>query len=515
MNKIIKWSKKILLVIATALFAVSSMTNVNAAAESIQLISAKQSGKYIAGVSFSYKRTAEADYYYCLNIHKNTAQNVEAKLVKSGSIVDGGIVHILKNGYPYKSITGDKDKDFYITQTAVWWYLDNTTGSTNLGEGFKVSGSDSYNLRKYVKALVQEGMNHKNDSLTIKDTKLVIGTSSNKLSLQGSNFESTEIKATTISNLNSYKVTLSNAPSNTKIVKGGNEFKYNGEFAVNANESFKVVVPASSVSELQSTIKVTAKGTGNVQYKGYEYQPVNKNMQNIAIVEPIQETVKSTIELEIDSSKVTITKIDAKTKQPLANAKLVIKDANGKTITTWTSSVNGHVVRNLPNGTYTVEEISAPQGYKLNTSPVKFTITDKNRDIKLTFENTPIQVVVLITKVDEATNLPLAGATLVVKDSTGKEVDRFVTTENAHILTDLPYGTYTVQEVAAPEGYMLSDKIETITIDVNHLSHQVIFKNVKKTPVPDTASTSSIIMLIIGIVTISAAFTLINKNARQ
>lgn len=62
---------------------------------------------------------------------------------------------------------------------------------------------------------------------------------------------------------------------------------------------------------------------------------------------------------------------------------------------------------------------------------------------------------------------------------------------------------------------MLSDKIETITIDVNHLSHQVIFKNVKKTPVPDTASTSSIIMLIIGIVTISAAFTLINKNARQ
>ena len=97
-------------------------------------------------------------------------QNVEAKLVKSGSIVDGGIVHILKNGYPYKSITGDKDKDFYITQTAVWWYLDNTTGSSNLGEQFKVSGSDAYNLRKYVKALVEEGMSHTNDSLTIKNT---------------------------------------------------------------------------------------------------------------------------------------------------------------------------------------------------------------------------------------------------------------------------------------------------------------------------------------------------------
>ena len=515
MNKIVKWSKKLFLVIATAAIVLSSTLNVNAAAESIQLISAKQAGKYIAGVSFSYKRTATIDYYYCLNIHKKTAQNVEAKLVKSGSIIDGGIVHILKNGYPYKSITGDKDKDFYITQTAVWWYLDNTTGSHNLGEQFKETGSDAHNLRRYVKALVQEGMNHRNDSVTIKDTKLVLGTASNKMTLQGSNFESTDIKATTISNVNSYKVTITGIPANTKVIKNGSEFTYKGEFTVNANESFKLRIPASSINDVQSTIKVNAKATGNVQYKGYEYQPVNKNMQNVAIVEPVQENVSSSVTLYIDSSKVTILKIDEKTNQPLANAKLAIKDASGKTITTWTSSVNGHVVRNLPNGTYELVEIQAPQGYKLNTTPVKFTISDTKRDIELKFKNTPIQVVVLITKVDQATNLPLAGATLVVKDSTGKEVDRFVTTENSHIMTDLPYGTYTVQEVAAPEGYVLSDKVETFTVDANNLSHQIIFKNAKKVIVPNTASTGSILMLIIGIVSISGAFSLINKNARQ
>ena len=515
MNKIIKWSKKLFLVIATAAIVLSSTLNVNAAAESIQLISAKRTGSYIAGVSFSYKRTADADYYYCLNIHKNTAQNIEAKLVKSGSVVDGGIVHILKNGYPYKSITGDKDKDYYITQTAVWWYLDNTTGSHNLGEQFKETGSDAYDLRKYVKALVQEGMNHRNDSLTIIDTKLVIGTDSTKLTLKGSNFESTDIKATTISNVNSYKVTLTGVPSNTKIVKGDSEFTYKGEFTVNANETFKLRIPASSISDVQSTIKVNAKAEGNVQYKGYEYQPVNQNMQNVAIVEPIKENVSSSITLNIDSSKVTILKIDEKTNQPLANAKLAIKDANGKTITTWTSSVNGHVIRNLPNGTYELVEIEAPKGYKLNTTPVKFTISDSNRDITLKFKNTPVQVVVLITKVDQETNLPLAGATLVIKDSAGQEIDRFVTTENAHILTDLPYGTYTVQEIAAPEGYILSDKIETFTVDIDHLSHQIIFKNAKKVDVPDTASTGSIIMLIIGIVSICGAFSLINKNAKQ
>ena len=123
MNKIIKWSKKLFLVIATFVIMLSSMTNANAAAETIQLISAKQSGKYIAGVSFSYKRTAEIDYYYCLNIHKNTAQNVEAKLVKSGSVVDGGIVHILKNGYPYKTVeelgVETQDDAYFATMQAI------------------------------------------------------------------------------------------------------------------------------------------------------------------------------------------------------------------------------------------------------------------------------------------------------------------------------------------------------------------------------------------------------------
>ena len=237
-------------------------------------------------------------------------------------------------------------------------------------------------------------------------------------------------------------------------------------------------------------------------------------MQNVAIVEQVKENVSSSVTLNIDSSKVTILKIDEKTNKPLANAKLAIKDANGNTITTWTSTVNGHVVRNLPNGNYELVEIEAPKGYKLNTTPVKFTISDSNRDIELKFKNTPIQVVVLITKVDQETNLPLAGATLVIKDSTGKEVERFVTTENSHIITDLPNGTYTVQEVAAPEGYVLSDKVETFTVDADHLSHQVIFKNAKKVFVPDTASTGSIIMLIIGIVSICGAFSLINKNAK-
>lgn len=515
MTKLMKWSKKVLLMVLTTIVAFSSMFNVNAAADTIQLIGAKPTGTYIGGVTFSYKQTAEADYYYCLNIHKTTAQNVKATKVTSGSVIDGGITYILKNGYPYKSITGNTDKDFYITQTAIWWYLDETTGSVNLGKQFKENGSDAYNMRHYVKELVQAGLAHRNDSTSIASTELTIGTTSSKMTLSGSDYISSDIKATAISNMSSYSVTLTGAPSSTKIVKGGTEFAYTGAFTVNASESFKIKVPASAIKEVQSSITVKATGKGATQYKAYEYKPSNSDMQNIAILEPINVTKNSSITLDIDSSKVTVIKIDSKTKQPLAGATLVVKDSTGKKVATWTSTVNGHVIRNLANGTYTVEETAAPKGYKLNTTPVSFTISDSKRDVTVKFENTPEKVVVTISKIDQETRSPLAGATMVIKDSTGKEVKRFVSTTEAYVLTDLAYGTYSLSEESAPAGYMTSDRVVTFTIDADHLSHQLVFENVKETPVPDTASTSSILMIILGLIITGTALSLINKNAKE
>ena len=154
--------KRAVKTVFTFLFAtmmiMSSTTNVRAVNESLQLAKATQAGNYIAGVTFSYKTTVNGDYLYCLDIKRGTAENVQANLVRNSKYIDGGLVHILANGYPYKSITGNKDKDYYITQTAVWWYVDNVHGTSNLGEQFKQYGSDNYAMRKYVKALVNEGM---------------------------------------------------------------------------------------------------------------------------------------------------------------------------------------------------------------------------------------------------------------------------------------------------------------------------------------------------------------------
>lgn len=427
MKNLKQFAKKLLAMIVATTIILSSTTTVNAAAESIQLGDASYSGNYIAGVYFSDKKTTDGRYLYCVEMPKKTAQNVKATLVKNSKYTDGGLVYILKNGYPNKSITGDKQKDYYITQTAVWWYLDEVHGTTNLGEQFKSQGSDNYNLRKYVINLVNEGIKHKNDSTTAS-AKLKLSTSNISMNLVDGYYKSTSIKASEAENISSYKVTLSNAPEGT-IVEYNGDKKYTGEFEVKANDSFIIKVPENKVSNETLAIKVSAKAVGSAQYKAYEYQPVDTSMQNVALLEKTAVSVTSALTLQA-------TKVE--------------------------------------------------------------------------------KPVVSILKVDQETKKPLAGAVLQIKNSKGEVIYKFDTKNEAEIINDITeYGTYTVEEVSAPEGYIKSDRTVTFTIDKEHLSHQITFENAKEVYVPNTANTSSIIMVILGIVLTGAGLNFVYKNRKK
>ena len=482
------WRQMKMLVLAIIMMF-STSANVFAAAETIQLGTASQSPSYIAGVTFSVKQTTNGTPLYCLDIHKTTAQNVQATLVRDSKTINGGVVHILKNGYPNKSITGDKDKDYYITQTALWWYLDLTTGSQNLGEQFKQTGSDYQNLRPTIKALAYDGYNHRNDAIGTADTQLVIAaTGGNSLTLKDGYYVSGDIKATTAKNIDKYKVSLSNVPSGTKIVySNGVESVYSQEFEIGANDSFKIKVPLEGVTASSLQFKVSAKATGNAQYMAYEYRPADSKMQNVALLELTSKNVSSEITLDIVSSVVKVTKVDATTQKAIAGAELVLKDATGKVVTSWTSTINPHVIRNLATGNYTIEETKAPAGYLLNTNVTRFQVTDNNRDFNIIINNAPKKVVVNISKVDQATNAPLPGAVLLVRRPDGSELVRYTTTAEPYVLTDLPNGTYTVEELSAPAGYLKSDNKLSFTVDDAHLSHQIVFVNAREVIVPDTA----------------------------
>ena len=146
---------------------------------------------------------------------------------------------------------------------------------------------------------------------------------------------------------------------------------------------------------------------------------------------------------------------------------------------------------------------------------MKFTITDTNKEVEIKIANSPRISVVNILKVDNATGEALAGAVLAVKDDAGNEITRFTTTQEPFVLTDLADGTYTIEEIEAPAGYMLSEEKMTFTIDSENLSHQIVFGNSKEIIVPDTNTSTSVIITLIGIVIIAFGIKLVIKDGKK
>ncbi|MDD5888467.1 MAG: SpaA isopeptide-forming pilin-related protein [bacterium] len=489
----------------TTILFLGNAINVKAVAQTITLGSGEKIDDYLAGVSFQTKVTTSGEYVYCLDRTKATAKNTTATLVGER---DAGFAYIIENGYPHKNITGDRLKDYYITQTAIWWYLDETTGSGNLGSDFKVNASDPNGIRKYIKDLVDNAKKAKENGYP--KATLSLNTTSNTMKLSSDKkYYISESLSVTGTNITAYTVSVSSGAS--VIAADGSE---KTTFA--ASEKFKIKMPVSQVNNTQTAIKVEVTSEATVN-KVYEYKPEKANMQNAmpAILVPTTKKVTASKTLEIDSSKVSIIKLDKATGQPLAGAELVLKDAAGNTIASWTSTTNAHVIRNLSNGTYTIEETKAPTGYKKLTKTMQFTITDEKKNIQVKIHNEPKESVITITKLDKSTEKPLAGATLVVKNSKGEVVARFTTTTESYVITNLANDTYTVEEESAPAGYQKVNDVIKFTIDDEHLSYQVNFYNYPIVTVPNTSSNSSIIMTIIGLIIIGSTVLYIYKYANR
>ena len=618
MKKTISKVSKILFILVLSVVTLfSDLDTVSAEPKSsIELGAATALPGYIAGVKYNIKTVKGGGYAYCTNIHKSVAHDVKAELVGT---MDAGIAYILENGYPKKSFTGDKQKDFYITQGAVWWYLDDTAGTSNLGNGYKTTGSDSYNMRKYVKQLVDGAKKAKEKGYYKPTLNVKVSDSKMTLSSDGNYYVSKKIDANAKNITGKYTVRLTSAPNGTIItdVKGNKQTKFSKD------EKFMIKVPANSIAEGKTVSVKVEVGAYRKFNKAYKYQPVNKSMQPVTILEPftytvtdsikltankpsipkqpsvniikvdkatgnsvagatlvikdangtvvktftssvsgnkftdlpagtytVQETVapagyklnsepvsftlpkdNSTQEVKVYNERVStgviINKIDKSTGNPIAGATLVVKDANKNIIKTFKSTISGYEIKNLANGTYTVEETEAPAGYKLNSEPVSFTISDNNPSVSVSIYNEPISPIVTINKIDSVTLQNIAGAEILVTNANGEEVARFTSTTNTYTLKDLAYGTYTVEEITAPEGYFLNEEKQTFTIDANHLSAQVTIKNIPKTcengglsedecsvEVPNTGTNPTLLSLL-GLAIVSLGIGYVYKNNKK
>ncbi len=184
---------------------------------------------------------------------------------------------------------------------------------------------------------------------------------------------------------------------------------------------------------------------------------------------------------------------------------------DGKTADTFTTGTDGTVTLPmlLPQGTYYVSEVSAPDGYAVSDALPSFQVTadtynDWNSPIEVVFPDPAIKGVIELSKTDSETGAALSGAefdVVAVSDVTGAEgtvhakagevVDHVVTGEDGKATTkQLHIGAYNVVETKAPAGHVLdttphaasvvsqgqSTPVVTVSVAVADAPTKVVFK---------------------------------------
>ncbi|HIS38303.1 MAG TPA: Cys-Gln thioester bond-forming surface protein [Candidatus Onthousia faecavium] len=208
--------------------------------------------------------------------------------------------------------------------------------------------------------------------------------------------------------------------------------------------------------------RITGLAVGN--YKVVEIAPPSGySLSSEELTFTITNTMTENLTLTFYNSKnqITINKIDSKTKEAVVGAKMEIVNSSGRVIESFTSSKSPYTISKLEPGTYYVREKEAPSGYVKSEETVSFVVNRETTNINVTFENKKNEL--RLGKVDSDGNF-MAGAELKLTNSDGETVAEFTSGNEAHVISGLASGTYKLEEIKAPDGYIRNTHVETITI---------------------------------------------------
>lgn len=165
-----------------------------------------------------------------------------------------------------------------------------------------------------------------------------------------------------------------------------------------------------------------------------------------------------------------------------------------------TSDENGLIeAADLPMGSYRFVEVSAPEGYELETEPIEFaldeTVPDYTAAVTAVNKKTPVLGGAVLTKVDaDDESKVLSGASFKLEqflaDGTWSVVDGYggLVTDGQGIIEvrDLPVGSYRFVETAAPDGYVLDGTPVEFSVAVGQPAQvELAMKNAPVPPDPE------------------------------
>jgi uncharacterized surface anchored protein len=193
---------------------------------------------------------------------------------------------------------------------------------------------------------------------------------------------------------------------------------------------------------------------------------------------------------------ISIIKIDSVTFKPLPNARFLIKQIGGPFEKEYVSDINGEVsLSGLEPGAYTVQELTAPDGY-LSDDSVRTVQVNAGEDAQFVFTNTRKPALEILKH--DGVNY-LAGATFrISRIADGSHyLDRITDASGRIRIEGLEPGIYSVKEMQPPPGYILNDteyhvelfpgRTSTVVVTNNKKPSLIVWKYDEQTakPLPD------------------------------
>ena len=186
-------------------------------------------------------------------------------------------------------------------------------------------------------------------------------------------------------------------------------------------------------------------------------------------------------EIDIDTVKLTVKKLEAGTNKPLAGVSFKVENADGSFSVTQQTGADGTLTLTqeadgLTAGQYTITEEAVPEGYVAQTASQTVTVLPNNSvSNTFTFYNEPDRKEGdgSIRKVDaDNPTVGIPGAviriTSVKLDDGGSFFGEYVTGDGGYIAKEdldfskLPTGSFLAEEITPPEGFILSSDVSKV-----------------------------------------------------
>lgn len=264
---------------------------------------------------------------------------------------------------------------------------------------------------------------------------------------------------------------------------------------------FRANISGVTISQRRNVLTVTATKEAGAQLNGcvssdYGYsldvegtesvllEPSNgSNYQACAALTTLPDPVWAYVHFKVniveEKGSLTINKVDADTGAALSGVTYRLFDASGNKVADVTTGADGRAVfSDLPLGSYSYQEISAPEGYVVDST--RYTVTISTAALHITEQRTNALAKgsIEILKVDAETRQPLAGVVYRLFDANGSKIADGTTDGNGKVtFSDLKPGKYAYQEISTVSGYLLDNTRYEFSLTSENLHVKVTREN--------------------------------------